>query len=118
MTYSKESTRIEKDYRLFNDLCNTGICAYCGDEFKSRSPKALYCSQRCKNDTAIRRKAKRVQARRLKAVGCIVCNAPLEQPATSKIRKYCSAKCKQRGYRDKLQAVTIPVLAKREKAEK
>lgn len=48
--YSKESSRIEDNYRMYSHLDHKGICAFCGGSFKSSSPKAVYCSKRCKND--------------------------------------------------------------------
>jgi endogenous inhibitor of DNA gyrase (YacG/DUF329 family) len=97
--YSKESTRIEKEYRVYNNLTNNGKCIFCGDEFKSRSILAKYCSQRCKNDRQIKSKAEIVLKKRIASTNCIICKEPIEQNPIKKIRKYCSNKCKQKNYR-------------------
>jgi endogenous inhibitor of DNA gyrase (YacG/DUF329 family) len=99
--YSKESTRIENDYRVFTGLRYTGKCIFCGDEFKSRSIFAKYCSQRCKNDKQIERRAEIVFIKKANLKSCLVCNTNIKQSPKAKTRKYCSNKCKQIAYRSR-----------------
>ena len=98
--YSKASTRIEDYYRVFTGLNNKGKCFFCGDEFYSRSIKAKYCSQRCKNDKQIERRAEIVFIKKVALKNCLVCNTNIKQSQKAKIKKYCSNKCKQIAYRN------------------
>jgi hypothetical protein len=97
--YTKENTRIEKQYRVITGLYNIGNCEVCKDQFKSRSIMAKYCSQRCKNDKAINLKKEAQNKVRSEAKFCIVCKVDISQSDTAKIKKYCSQKCKQKQYR-------------------
>jgi len=100
--YSKENTRIETNYKVFTGLTNSGKCFVCGDAFKSRSILAKYCSQRCKNDIQIKKRLEIVLKKRIAATTCVICKTSIEQNSHTKIRKYCSNKCKQKNYRLKL----------------
>jgi endogenous inhibitor of DNA gyrase (YacG/DUF329 family) len=99
--YSKEATRIENSYKAYTELRYTGKCFFCGDEFRSRSIVAKYCSQRCKNDKQIERRAEIVFKRRQALKECIVCSKSIKQNEKGKIKQYCSNKCKQAGYRQR-----------------
>ena len=100
--YTKQNTRIEDDYRVYKELPYNNECVYCGDYYKSRSPLAKYCSQRCKNDVAIEKKAKRISEAKKELTKCLVCSSVIKQKKNSKIIKYCSNKCKQTSYRKSL----------------
>lgn len=95
--YSKESSRIEDDYRMYSHLGHKGICAFCGDSFKSSSIKAKYCSARCRNDAYMQRRKERKLSEREKV--CAICKKPFT--AKKKDGKYCSAACKQKAYRER-----------------
>jgi endogenous inhibitor of DNA gyrase (YacG/DUF329 family) len=101
--YSKEDTRIENAYRVYTGLTYNGICVYCRDTFKSRSIAAKYCSQRCRNDVQIERRAEIAFKKRENLKNCIVCNLAITQTKTAKLKKYCSQRCKQKAYRTKNQ---------------
>lgn len=101
MLYTKETTRIENQSRVFTGLNYTFKCNKCGDEFKSRSLKSKYCSTRCKNDIQIYQRALRAAKKRETFKNCIICNDVINQKSRGKIKKYCSSKCKQRAYRNK-----------------
>lgn len=101
--YSKEATRIENQYRRFSNpvwLIHEGQCWECGDVFKSASPRARYCSQRCTNDAAIKRRKAKIEQKRGAHEHCTVCGKAIIQNGY-KVQIYCSAACKQRGYRQK-----------------
>ena len=105
MLYSKESTKFNRRYGM--DF----KCVVCKDAFKSRNRYAKYCSQRCANDAAIAKRKRMMEARREWADHCKVCGKQIEQDPTTKIRRYCSAACKQRMYRAKkrAQAPRVPL---------
>lgn len=98
MLYSKEATRIESAWRVYKILTHEGRCAVCGDTFKSRSPMTRFCSQRCKNDAAIRARRELVAAKRAAHCVCEVCAQPIPQTG-GKVRRFCCAACKQSAYR-------------------
>ena len=75
--YSKESSRIEDNYRMYSHLGYEGICAFCGESFKSSSPKAKYCSQRCQNDAYMKRRKERKELEKQKV--CAMCKKQLRQ---------------------------------------
>lgn len=95
--YSKETSRIEDEYRMYSHLGYEGKCVFCGDTFKSSSPKAKYCSRRCQNDAYIKRRKQRRVLEKEKI--CSVCGK--EFTAKKKDGIYCSNACKQRAYRDR-----------------
>ena len=95
--YSKEMSRIENAYRMYSHLGYEGICAFCGDAFKSSSSKAKYCSQRCQNDAYIQRRRERKALEKQKI--CVVCGKQFT--ANKKDAMYCSDACKQKAYRDR-----------------
>lgn len=95
--YSKESSRIEDNYRMYLHLDHKGICAFCGDSFESSSPKAKYCSQRCQNDAYMKRRKERKALEKQKV--CAVCKKQFT--AKKKDEMYCSDACKQRAYRER-----------------
>lgn len=96
--YSKEATRIENNYRIYSELTDELKCWECGDIFRCRSPKARYCSQRCANDAAIKRRKARIDSKRSGHTQCVICGKPVNQ-ANAKIRIYCGKACKQKAYR-------------------
>lgn len=98
MRYNKENTKFNRRYGM--DF----KCAVCGDEFKSRSRYAKYCSRRCANDAAIAKRKRKTDARREWANHCKACGQPMEQDPAAKIRRYCSAACKQSAYRARKRA--------------
>ena len=93
--YSKESSRIEDNYKMYSHLGYKGICAFCGDSFESSSSKAKYCSQRCQNDAYMKRRKERKALEKQKV--CAVCNKQFT--AKKKDAMYCSDACKQKAYR-------------------
>lgn len=93
--YSKEITRIESQYRVFNHLHYSSKCIICNDNFKSASIKTLYCWQRCKNDAYIEKRKKLFKNDLNKE--CIICNDNFK--AKRKDSKFCSNKCRQKKYR-------------------
>lgn len=95
--YSKEASRIENAYRMYSHLGYEGICTFCGDTFKSSSPKAKYCSRRCQNDAYIQRRRERKALEKQKI--CVVCDKQFT--ANKKDALYCSDACKQKAYRDR-----------------
>ena len=105
--YTKENTKFDDGKGLLRFYHFN--CVVCGDSFWSRSDRARYCSQRCVNDAKIARKKARMAAKREQHKNCAVCGKPLVQDATQKIRKYCSAACKQKFYRQQkaLQTQTL-----------
>ena len=104
--YTKETTLRENEYRVFSGNPLTLNCNFCNDMFNAKSPKALYCSQRCQNDVYIEKRSETAKLKRKNAVNCVVCSVSIKQTETKKIIKYCSQKCKQKQYRNKKQ-VTI-----------
>ena len=103
--YTKESTRIENEYRVFTGLTHKGKCLHCEGDFKSRSILAKYCSQRCKNDVSINRRRERILKKKQEFNKCIVCSTEITQKKHSKIIKYCSNKCKQLNYRKYIKKI-------------
>ncbi len=93
--YNKESSRIEGNYRMYSYLGYEGICAFCGDSFKSSNPKAKYCSQRCQNDAYMQRRRERKALEKEKI--CTICGKQFT--AKKKDALYCSDACKQKAYR-------------------
>jgi len=73
------------------------ICSHCGKPVYSKSPRALYCGYRCRNDARIARKARRRELKRLKR--CRTCNKNFQ--ANRKDTVYCSVACKQKAYRER-----------------
>jgi len=92
--YSKEDTRYENSYTISGKFVET-VCTVCGDKFKSVNGRALYCSDRCKNDAymAWRKEEKIIERNKV----CVICNKPFI--ASRKDSKYCSNACKQKQYR-------------------
>ena len=97
--YSKENTRIENNPVIYTGFRYSGNCIVCDDEYKSRSIKSKYCSTRCKNDAAIKRRKEKIKRNKTIANKCIVCETKISQNSKTKIIKYCSNKCKQKNYR-------------------
>ena len=97
---SKENTRIENNYVIFTGYRYAGNCIVCNDDYKSRSIVSKYCSSRCKNDAAIKRRKNKIAENKKQAKNCIVCETKISQNNKTKIIKYCSAKCKQANYRN------------------
>ncbi|MCL1862255.1 MAG: hypothetical protein FWF78_01675 [Defluviitaleaceae bacterium] len=100
--YSKENSRIENNYRVHVKPHIDGVCAVCGDSFKSGSSLAKYCSRRCLNDASIARRRLRIAEKRAIAKKCAVCDTPIEQGG-GKIAIYCSNSCKQKAYRKRVK---------------
>ena len=105
MLYSKEISKFK---------CKNGMeftCVVCGDAFKCLSRYGKYCSQRCANDAAIAKRKRIMDARREWADRCKVCGKCIEQNQKDKIRRYCSAACKQKAYRarKRAQAPRVPL---------
>lgn len=101
--YSKESSRIEDNYKMYSHLGYKGICAFCGDSFESSSSKAKYCSQRCQNDAYMKRRKERKALEKQKV--CAVCNKQFT--AKKKDAMYCSDACKQKAYRERKSVTKI-----------
>lgn len=101
--YSKESSRIEDNYKMYSHLGHEGICAFCGDSFKSSSPKAKYCSQRCKNDAYMKRRKGRTELEKQKI--CAMCKKQFM--AKKKDAMYCSNACKQKAYRERKRVINF-----------
>ena len=97
ISYSKESSRIEDDYRIYSGLRHVGTCVFCGDSFKCSSPKAKYFSQRCRNDAYIKRRKQRRALEKEKI--CKECGKRFA--AKKKDGIYCSNACKQKAYRNR-----------------
>lgn len=95
--YTKEESRIENYYSVYSGLTHCGVCKYCGDSFKTRSPHAKYCSARCKNDAYLQRRKMQKNFERQKV--CTVCGK--KYVAKKKDSIYCSNACKQKAYRTK-----------------
>lgn len=95
--YSKESTRIEDNHGMHSHLGHEGICAFCGDSFKSSSQNAKYCSQRCQNDAYMQRRKERKALEKQKI--CVICKKQFT--AKKKDAMYCSGACKQKAYRER-----------------
>jgi len=100
--YSKMQTRIENDYRVYTYLRYKFNCIVCGDEFKCRSISAKYCSQRCKNDRSIENRKIQATNKRNSSNTCKICSIILIQNDKNKVKLYCSSKCKQKAYRNKV----------------
>ena len=100
--YSKESSRIEDNYRMYSHLGYEGICAFCGESFKSSSPKAKYCSRRCQNDAYMKRRKERKELEKQKI--CVMCKKQFT--AKKKDAMYCSDAYKQKAYRKRMKNVT------------
>lgn len=103
--YSKELSRIEDNNKMYSHLGYEGICAFCGDPFKSSSSKAKYCSQRCKNDAYIKRRKKRKSLEKQKV--CVICGRQFT--AKKKDAVYCSDACKQKAYRNRKNVTDLDV---------
>ena len=101
--YSKESSRIEDNCKIYSHLGYEGICAFCGDPFKSGSHKAKYCSQRCQNDAYMKRRKERKALEKQKV--CAVCNKKFT--AKKKDAMYCCNACKQKAYREKKNVTNL-----------
>lgn len=101
--YSKESSRIEDSYRMYSHLGHEGTCAFCGDPFKSSSPKAKYCSQRCQNDAYMKRRKERKALEKQKV--CAMCEKQFT--AKKKDAMYCSDACKQKAYRERKSVTNL-----------
>lgn len=106
ISYTKENTLREKEYRVFSARSLILNCKFCNDTFKAKNKNALYCSQRCQNDVFIEKRTEIAKLKRKNAVNCVVCFVSIKQTETKKIIKYCSQKCKQKQYR-KAKKVTI-----------
>ncbi len=103
--YSKEESRIENNYRMYTGLTCNGVCEYCGDSFKSRSPLAKYCSDRCRNDAYLKRRKIRKELQKQKICG--ICKKPYI--AKKKDSIFCSDACKQKAYRNRKNSPPIGV---------
>lgn len=101
--YSKESSRIEDNYKIYSHLDYKGICTFCGEPFESSSPKAKYCSQRCKNDAYMKRRKERKVLEEQKI--CIMCKKQFI--AKKKDAMYCCKACKQKAYREKKNVTNL-----------
>mgnify|MGYP002507937463 FL=1 len=101
--YSKESSRIEDNYKTYSHLGYKGICAFCGDSFESSSPKAKYCSKRCQNDAYMKRRKERKALEKQKV--CVICKKQFT--AKKKDAMYCCKACKQKAYREKKNVTNL-----------
>ncbi len=101
-SYSKELSRIEDNRKMYSHLGHEGICAFCRDSFESSSPKAKYCSQRCRNDSYVKRRKEQKELEKQKI--CAICKKQFT--AKKKDAMYCSDACKQKAYRERMKNVT------------
>jgi uncharacterized CHY-type Zn-finger protein len=88
---------------MYSHLGYEGICAYCGESFKSSSSKAKYCSQRCQNDAYIKRRKERKALEKQKI--CVICKKQFT--AKKKDAMYCCKACKQKAYREKKNVTNL-----------
>lgn len=102
MLYTKSDTRIDYVGRKWTGLTHEGICAYCGDSFKSQYPLARYCSQRCQNDAYMERRKQRHEEQLHKVCACCGKNFIAKKVDAM----YCSNACKQKAYRMNKKNVT------------
>jgi len=108
--YSKENTRIENNYVIYTGFRHVGNCIVCDDEYKSRSIVSKYCSTRCKNDLAIKRRKEKTIKKKQQFKNCIVCESKITQNNKTKTIKYCSPKCKQANYRTNKKSNTCEMV--------